>query len=351
LIFGKSQQVWNRDADRLAPPWILECIAERTGVGTAMANATTLRVFEGLLFSAYKASGILTWVCSTLIYHRMREGFGMQFCPSCLKSDVAPYFRKTWRLAIKTFCPDHDEMLADRCHACEAPISFFRADMAGRGLPEGGNIALCWRCDADLRATPSTPVKFTDTDSYEWLREQIEALDAASIGDASKVRPDDLLILRTLTRLILSRKKGAGLLPHLSERVGPLPDFTYTGARPMIESLPLNVRHHLLLMGSWLMIDLEPRISDAWRHGALRYNHLLRDFETAPSWYVEMVSRIRARFEITHGAPRLDHRRSRSSRSSTRVVPASSTSPRRSDVRPKGSNDPYDRGTEEPDLL
>jgi hypothetical protein len=48
--------------------------------------------------------GTLTWMQTMRMYRWQRQSFGQQFCPVCLRHDAVPYFRKTWRLALKTFC-------------------------------------------------------------------------------------------------------------------------------------------------------------------------------------------------------------------------------------------------------
>jgi hypothetical protein len=35
------------------------------------------------------------------------------------------------------------------------------------------------------------------------------------------------------------------------------------------------------------MVDLQPRLRMAWRAKAVRYNHLSKDFEDAPEWYLK----------------------------------------------------------------
>jgi hypothetical protein len=42
---------------------------------------------------------------------------------------------------------------------------------------------------------------------------------------------------------------------------------------------------------AWLMMDLQPRLRNAWlATKAVRYNHMLKDFERAPSGYLKIVS-------------------------------------------------------------
>lgn len=80
-------------------------------------------------------------------------------------------------------------------------------------------------------------------------------------------------------------------MPIPGGRITPTRDnpIEPTGKRIPFESLPLDARHVLLQCGTWLLNDLGSRLGTAVRSGALRYNHLLRDFEEAPAWYRDVV--------------------------------------------------------------
>lgn len=132
-VFGKEHQVWNRDVDRLAPPWLLQVITVGTGVSPHLADNTTMKLFEGRLFEHRNRGGQLRWVLLLGQYHRLHQGFGMQYCPLCLGEDSEPYYRLSWRLAFYTFCPRHQTLLLDRCHACGAPVAFHRIELGRPG--------------------------------------------------------------------------------------------------------------------------------------------------------------------------------------------------------------------------
>ncbi len=110
LLFGNRLQVWNRDIDRLAPAWLIDGLVAGTGTSRDRAFATTLRVFDGLLYPRYKESGNLPWILALKIFHRRRQGFGQQFCIGCLRDDATPYFRKVWRVGLLTCCQHHQCM-------------------------------------------------------------------------------------------------------------------------------------------------------------------------------------------------------------------------------------------------
>jgi hypothetical protein len=50
----------------------------------------------------------------------------LQFCPSCLREDEAPYFRRSWTLATRVSCFRHGCRLRDRCPSCEEGLAPFR---------------------------------------------------------------------------------------------------------------------------------------------------------------------------------------------------------------------------------
>lgn len=291
LIFGNRLQVWNRDIDRLAPKWLLDALVLHTGTPTHAADATTLKRYEGVLFSTSRASGPLPWVQSLMIYHRTRAGFGQQFCPACLAEGGTPYYRKTWRLAIKTMCVKHDCMLLDRCPNCAAPVSFFRMDM-GRGAVEMGDdsLAACYRCSFNLATATRAAPPNCDVEGFAQHLRIVHALDRFSLGEPAQIDVDELAVLRHLVTLMISRNRKVRLRSHLADTFGtadPIPEIT---KRTSFESLPVTVRHVLVQWGLWLLCDPLLRLGNAVRHGDILYNHLLRDFDAAPLWYLDLVT-------------------------------------------------------------
>ncbi|TDM08360.1 MAG: hypothetical protein C4K60_02535 [Ideonella sp. MAG2] len=292
LLFGNQLQVWNRDIDRLAPPWLLDSLVLHTGTPPEMAFGTTLRVFEGIVAPKFKLSGIVQWVQSMKMYHRKREGFGLQYCPACLRCDPVPYFRKTWRLSLKTFCVTHQCRLLDVCPDCSAPVSFHRLDM---GRPEAGvdlPLCTCHDCGCDLASAPIKPPEVIDEEGLEALQRLLMEIDALSIGNPSQLDPSALAVLRHLTVMMLSRKRGQHLLEYLTDRFGLTPPAIAPGNRPFIETQSNATRHTLLVMACWLLCSPQVRLIQAYEADAFRHNHLLRDFTDPPGWYAQVVASI-----------------------------------------------------------
>jgi hypothetical protein len=295
LIFGSKLQVWNRDIDRLAPPWLVDTLALHTGTPLATAYGTTLKAYDGILFRNPRPSGHLNWVLSLKIYHRVRDGFGQQFCPACLAEDTTPYFRKAWRLSLTTTCPRHRCMLHDRCHACGAAVSFFRMDFGmetGTPADEAITVSRCHVCRAKLGSAPTQAPGVVDADA---LTKIVAFANAVATPSPPPTCIEELAVLRHLCALMLSTRKVVTLRAYLLALHGLDDPVEPTGERVPFESLGLTTRHTLLQCGSWLLGDLGERLGSAVAARALRYNHLLRDFDAAPGWYRSLVSRTISR--------------------------------------------------------
>ncbi len=303
LLFGNRRQVWNRDVDRLGPSWLIEELSRRTGTPMATAERTCLRTLEGRLFPQFKQSGTLPWVLAIGMYHRKRSSYGQQFCPLCLAEDEVPYYRRAWRLAFMTVCPLHEVMLHDRCPQCESPLNFHRAEM-GRGvLNDSLEMTMCHACGMDLRQSQVHSVLTYLPELRDWVltmaREGIDAQDL-----------DDWSVMHHLARLLMSETPFLSLHQHLCRQVGaPVPPIPL--GRISISSRELQVRHHLVQLIGYLMLDLTGRLDEAWRSRAIRYNHMLKDFRSPPTKYERVVSRFmnwRDRLQPGPITSRLDHK-------------------------------------------
>ncbi|MCA0270867.1 MAG: TniQ family protein [Proteobacteria bacterium] len=72
-----------------------------------------------------------------------------QFCPTCLREDAVPFFRRSWTLATRVSCLHHGCRLRDRCPSFGQGLAPFRRD---RLVPQ----QYCTFCDAPL-AKPTCP--------------------------------------------------------------------------------------------------------------------------------------------------------------------------------------------------
>lgn len=77
----------------------------------------------------------------------------VQFCPTCLGSDLVPHLRQTWALDLALACDVHGTALLDACPLCEAP---FNLDLR---QPLENQLTLCQSChQAFSKAPPAVTV-------------------------------------------------------------------------------------------------------------------------------------------------------------------------------------------------
>lgn len=286
-IFGPRMQVWNRDIDRLAPEWLIQELSERTGTPLELAFGTTLKTYEGRLYPSFKLTGSLQWMLTLQMYHRKRKGFGLQFCPLCLRDDETPYFRKSWRVALNTTCLKHECMLQDRCSKCGAGVAYHRLNTGQSGSHIIESLATCHQCGFDLRKSKIEKIISYDSQTAEWHRTLIEKIFSYQ-PQRDPISSDVLSVMRQLVFMLSSRYVRVRLRHYVCERLYTSNLQLTPGPAPF-ESRPLLERHHLIQLTAWLMIDLEPRLRAAWRAKTVRYNLMTKDFENPPVWYLKIV--------------------------------------------------------------
>lgn len=289
LIFGNRLQIWNRDIDRHAPEWLLNELSEKTGTDIAVARGTTVRSYEGTLFGRFKPSGSLPWILVLKLYHRTFEGYGFQFCPHCLSEDAQPYFRRSWRVAISTSCDRHQRQLLDRCPECGSGIAFHRRDMGKGANGVGELLSDCHHCGFDLRIAQTVVAPRYNEDGMYWLQSLRAELEERNDQNTCLER---LAVMRQLTKLLTSTSTKVVLHSHVCEAVGVEEPSLTKGEKILFESRSLLERHHLLQLAAWLMVDLESRLRGAWSARSLRYNHMKKDFDDAPDWYIRIVEKF-----------------------------------------------------------
>ncbi|MDP3651667.1 MAG: TniQ family protein [Rhodoferax sp.] len=292
LIFGNRNQVWNRDVDRFGPEWLVRELSVRTGTPMDVAYATTLRSYEGRLYAKFRASGTLPWLQTLKVYHRTREGFGLQYCGACLAEDATPHFRKAWRVSFNTICVKHDRMLHDRCPQCGCAIMFHRVEMGrGSAFDALSMTTACHACGFNLSESPSEPITSYDLQASAWHAKLCNSLGQSADQAIAQIDLDAMRVMHQLTAILLSRYKTVSLRDHACQQLGIEVPVLLSG-RVSIETRPLAERHHLMQLVAWLWVDMEPRLHAAWRSRAVRYNHLCKDFEDPPIWYVRIVEKF-----------------------------------------------------------
>ncbi|WP_287333104.1 TniQ family protein [Mesorhizobium sp.] len=140
-VLGLGEGMWSPRLDLSLPESISHLLHHHAGIEREELAAMTL--MHGQL------SRLL--LPSRQTGHRRRSTW-LQFCPQCLASDAAPYFRRRWRLAINISCRLHGCGLRDRCPSCGSGIAAF-------DQPNLNPQHYCTTCHFDLRTAAKVSMK------------------------------------------------------------------------------------------------------------------------------------------------------------------------------------------------
>ncbi len=290
-VFGGHRQVWNRDIDRLGPDWLIDELIARTGTARELAYGTTLRSYEGWLYRKFRSAGAMPWILILKMYHRKRSGFGLQYCPRCLKADKTAYFRKRWRVAFYLICTKHHVRLLDRCPHCGSGVAFHRIELGRPNVFQVESLAICHACGFDLRQAMADRITPKGDEAIEWLFELCKALETSAPAIPTIASEGHLAVLHQLCKLLCSPRKLVRLSEFVADQQGLLKPQFIKDKTPY-ESRTLAERTDILMQALWLMVDLDKRLGDAWRLRAIRYNHMLKDFVHPPGWFVRLTDKF-----------------------------------------------------------
>ena len=291
VIFGNRRQIWNRDIDRLAPGWLIETLSRYTAAPADAVYQSTLRTYEGTLYPAYREVGILHWILNLTLYHRTLAGHGLQFCPACLASDATPYFRKRWRVGLYTVCAEHRVRLLDACPHCDSPVAFHRIEMGKRGQLREIPLSTCHACGFDLRDAVPAASRIYGCGVDDALIGVCDTFESGGLFDLRASPLEWMLVLHQLVKLICTPRAGVHLREFVEHQLHA-PEVNLRPGKVAFELRRATERLHVLKLAIWVALDLESRLHQAWQAHALRYNHMLKDFDDAPAWYREVTGKF-----------------------------------------------------------
>lgn len=289
MLFGNGVSPWNRDIDRNAPQWLIDALCEHTGSSYWDVFRMTLVTYEGRLHSHRQAFGQLRWILPIRSYGMRHRAFGQQFCPECLAKDSIPCFRKQWRVAFFTYCPEHHVELLDACPGCGLPVIIFRGDF-GRELMNARPMFVCHACGYDFREAPRKSAFFPNEELPQLFDGMLLSLNAPD-NQAGQFDLGYYAVMHQFCRVMGIRQNGGRLQRFIEARID-LSNLHLHLGRISIEQRNHDERHQLLLCALWLMADLVSRLESAWLSKALRYNLMVKDFDDSPGWYRLLVERF-----------------------------------------------------------
>ncbi|MDO6426559.1 TniQ family protein [Thalassotalea sp. 1_MG-2023] len=273
LSFGKHNQIWNRDIDKLAPSFVLQTMSNRAAISLKEINKTTLKLYINRLFPALKPSGIMRWINPLVLHHRKHTGFGMQFCPLCLLEDSEPYFRIAWRLSLYTFCPIHQVMMEDRC-SCGASVNFHRIELGKANQFAPSTLDECYQCGLRLGGVEPKVIQLLPKSVYTiWNR--VLGVITRGFVNSGPINYERLILLHQICKIIVSPRFNQKIIKYICDKSDlPVRDF---GINRYFEQFDVNERHYILQLAWWLVGNTNKKLKESIRKNAMQNNYLYRD--------------------------------------------------------------------------
>ncbi len=290
---GCASAFWHHDIDKGLDDNLLQALIDHTATPPARVFATTVAGYRGFPIEELYAQRRAAWLLSIGLRGRRRHRAWLQYCPHCLQGDIDPYFRRHWRLAFVTLCPQHECQLLDRCIACAAPCHIHQVPN------DADTMTRCYVCQFDARWAQAPSVD--DTASHDCLM-QIQGLlvDALSQGwypltQAKWVATEEILsVLRHLGYLLIASKHAQELRRCFCGHLGQPcfePSFPSSRGRP-IEVLSVADRFALMLLLAWWLSDWPDQFIALGVMAKLTVTDLMWHFPNPPEWYGDAVWQV-----------------------------------------------------------
>ncbi|GHE80232.1 TniQ family protein [Thalassotalea profundi] len=273
IVFGKSNQIWNRDLDRLAPGFVLQIMSNRASISLKEANKSTLKLYTNRLFPTLKPSGILRWTNPLVLHHRKHTGFGMQFCPLCLLEDSEPYFRIAWRLSLYTFCPIHQVMMEDHC-PCGASVNFHRIELGKANQFEPSTLDECYQCSRLLSSVEPRVIQLLPMSVYTIWNRVLRVITRGFVN-SGPINYERLILLHQICKIIVSPRFNRKIKRYICDTSG-LPTWDI-GIHRYFEQYDVDERHYVLKLAWWLVGNTNKKLKESIRRKFLQHNYLYRD--------------------------------------------------------------------------
>lgn len=278
-VWGSARNLLAQDLDNFVPERVATRIAQGACIDVEAVGGMALSGYVGTLLATHNPRGRNPWLLPTTIDNNRRRRHGLQFCPTCLAADPAPYFRRRWRLAFVTSCTEHGVLLRDRCATCGEPVH-----QHGAASPRH-----CSACGAGL----CVPTKALALHEHLGWQARLEAgLDQGWIMLGSEPTRAHVVfsIVRQIAALLVNGARADRLRVQAARAWGgdPTPYAKPTSRQP-IEYLDVAERHRLFDMVARLMQGWPHRFVHACHEADFHRSHAIRDMTDPPFAYEDVL--------------------------------------------------------------
>ena len=263
----------------------LEWLARSFDIRPHALQALSLRSMADALLTFGKGRACPRWVVP-LHYSRRDESFGTPFCPECLRLDVKPFFRLSWRLALSSICVAHGAILQERCTRCAMPTWPASALAAKTFRDSWSPLYICAECGFDLRCAPRSPVH--SCASIE-LRLEPFASDIRMSSELTVPASEYAAALWSLCQLFVRARSKRLILAAGTEwsSVSLAIDGRHRRGPAL---LPILERHLLVSSGHKLLENWPDSFLEFSVRSGISAEHFSSDRNSLPSWLGRVIS-------------------------------------------------------------
>lgn len=209
---------------------------------------------------------------------------GPSFCPACLASKKASYFRLNWRLAFTTECAEHRVKLLDHCPKCEAPAWPHTAAVAKLFVKRAIGLAECAYCGNDLGSGETLA---TSPETSAWLLAVLES-GTANTGGHTFASHEFFEALWITCQLFVRNRVSERIQASGGDWRRAAIAATSSGVN-QVEAMPIEIRRTLLsaavgVLGEWPRSFLN--FADAC---GLQHHHFADSASRPPAWMSKVV--------------------------------------------------------------
>lgn len=289
LLTGRMRgSHWGIDIDRTFTDDFLARLAVKTATPLDRIHEATVPEVALRVAGTHQPNSNTAWVLPLRIAGQKRKGFGMQYCPLCLKVTKRPYFRRSWRIAFYTECERHHVLMEDRCRTCDAPVQFFRSELGKRSERVGVPLNYCMSCGTALWEGEPRRFEWPTWQHIVTLRSILLARDMSwglLEGRVFESAVHLFAALRAVIKSLASKSASGELYDYVAREIwrgAAYPVLSNRGSK--FESRSVEERHRLFGMAVWLLMDWPVRLDRAARELQFPPSKLFGAATDLPSW-------------------------------------------------------------------
>jgi Zn ribbon nucleic-acid-binding protein len=288
LFLGENHKsFFHRDIDASISESLINNIKNKT-YNKKDIYSLTLKTYSGYLQEEIIDNGYNKFLTS------------LRFCPTCLREDKIPYFRKSWRVIFSTACLTHNCFLHDCCPKCSCKLDISRM------YENKYKYVFCYRCGFDLRKTRKKAIP----KEFSYAKEQIKSIQN-TLDCGYCILENNVIysfsffeVIAQLTKLILvhnsinivDKNKLSKILKYIDSR-------KFTSSNSAYTQISIKEQFGIFCLVVCLFENYPREITKFVNTNKLTYWKTLKDMHYVCFWFDNLVNSISNR--VIHCANRI----------------------------------------------